>query len=153
MGLGLIKGYGLAMDDQIFVTAAALIDRDGLVFIQKRPQGGSMAGLWEFPGGKVEMGETPETALVRELAEEIGIRVNPSALTPLSFASAPLGQRHLLLLLYVCHEWTGTPQALQAEEVQWIAPAMMRGLPMPPADVPLVEALIHYQASGAHPVK
>lgn len=123
------------------VVAAALIDRAGRVLVQKRPPGKAMAGLWEFPGGKVEPGETPEAALVRELAEELGIVVAEAALTPLTFASAPLPGRHLLLLLYVCRDWSGAPQALDATALAWHAPGAMRALEMPPADEPFVAAL------------
>lgn len=137
----------------IFVAAVALIDREGLILLQKRPLSGSMPGLWEFPGGKVEQGETPEEALSRELREELGIGVEPSAFAPLAFASAPLGEKHLILLLYACHSWTGDPQALYASDLQWVRATDMRSLAMPPADVPLVEALARYQASAAHPVR
>ncbi|TMJ15176.1 MAG: (deoxy)nucleoside triphosphate pyrophosphohydrolase [Alphaproteobacteria bacterium] len=123
------------------VVAAALLGGDGKVLLQQRPEGTAMAGLWEFPGGKIEAGETPEAALVRELAEELGIRVEEGALTPLTFASAPLGERHLLLLLYGCREWSGEPQALHASALKWATPAEMRTLPMPPADLPLIDAL------------
>lgn len=123
------------------VVAAALIDADGRVLLQQRPPGKQMADLWEFPGGKIEPGETPEAALVRELAEELGIGVDPAACRPLTFASAGLDQRHLLLLLYTIRSWTGTPQALEASGLAWVAPAAMHALPMPPADVPLVAML------------
>lgn len=123
------------------VAAAALIDGAGRVLVQQRPPGRQMGGLWEFPGGKLEPGETPEAALVRELAEELGIAVAPGDLVPATFASAPLGDRHLLLLLYVCRTRTGEPQALDAVALRWATPDEMRDLPMPPADAPFVDAL------------
>jgi 8-oxo-dGTP diphosphatase len=128
----------------LLVVAAALIAGDGRVLLQRRAEGRAMAGLWEFPGGKVEPGEAPEGALVRELAEELGIKVDPAALTAAAFASAPLGERHLLLLLYVCRDWIGEPSALDAAELAWVAPADMGVLAMPPADVPLVEWLVRW---------
>lgn len=123
------------------VVAAALVDANGRVLLQCRPPGKQMAGLWEFPGGKVEAGETPEAALARELAEELGICVDQAAMTPLAFASAPLPGRHLLLLLYRITRWGGTPQPLEATDLVWCHPSAMHDLPMPPADVPLVAAL------------
>lgn len=127
------------------VSAAALIDRDGRVLVQKRPVGRSMAGLWEFPGGKCEVGETPEAALIRELKEELGIETHESCLAPACFASEPLGDRHLLLLLYVCRKWEGFVQPLEAPELKWVYPRDLYSLDMPPADRPLIgllEALI-----------
>ena len=123
------------------VVAAALIDDTGRVLVQQRPPGKLMADLWEFPGGKMEPGETPEAALVRELAEELGIAVAAADLIPATFASQPLGDRHLLLLLYVCRRWTGEPQALDAVALRWAAPGELRDLPMPPADAPFVDVL------------
>ena len=125
----------------LLVVAAALVDGEGRVLLQRRPVGRVMAGLWEFPGGKIEPGETPEAALLRELAEELGIEIAPGALAPVSFASAPLGGRHLLLLLYLADRWTGEPQALEAEALAWVAPADMGALAMPPADMPLIAPL------------
>lgn len=127
------------------VVAAALADRDGRVLLQQRRPGRAMAGLWEFPGGKVEPGERPEAALVRELEEELGIHVAPAALAPAAFASAENGGRHMLLLLYLCRDWRGEPRALDASALKWLRPAEMAALPMPPADeplIPLLEALI-----------
>ena len=123
------------------VVAAALTDAQGRVLVQQRAPGRAMAGLWEFPGGKLEAGETPEAALVRELAEELGIEVEPDALTPAAFASEKLGDKHLLLLLYTVRDWSGEPRALDASGLRWAYPAELRHLPMPPADVPLVDAL------------
>ena len=124
------------------VVAAALIDGQGRVLVQQRPPGKSLGGLWEFPGGKIEPGETPEAALVRELAEELGITVGIDALQPVAFASHALAGRHLLLLLYRIDAWRGEPVALEATALAWETPAALRGLPMPPADVPLVDALV-----------
>jgi 8-oxo-dGTP diphosphatase len=123
------------------VVAAALIDGAGRVLVQQRPAGKAMAGLWEFPGGKVEPGEAPEAALARELMEELGIAVLPADLEPLSFASEPLDGRHLLLLLYLARRWTGEPLPLDAAALRWAAPSELADLPMPPADRPLVAAL------------
>lgn len=123
------------------VVAAALVDGEGRILLQKRSAHRAMAGLWEFPGGKVEEGERPEPALVRELREELGIEVDEAGLLPAAFASALNGERHMLLLLYVCREWRGEPQALDSEGLRWEQPRDMHALPMPPADVPLVEAL------------
>ena len=123
------------------VVAAALIDADGRVLVQQRPPGKQMAGLWEFPGGKIEAGETPETALIRELAEELGISVAASCLAPATFASEALGDRHLILLLYICRKWTGLPCALDATAIRWVRIADLYDLPMPPADRPLIGLL------------
>lgn len=126
----------------LLVVAAALIDGEGRVLLQQRPPGKPMAGLWEFPGGKIEPGESPEAALARELHEELGITLSVEDLRPIAFASEPLAGRHLLLLLYTIRRWEGEPEAHHATELRWVAPAAMRDLPMPPADVPLVEALV-----------
>ena len=125
----------------MLVVAAALVDADGRVLLQQRPPGRQMAGLWEFPGGKVENGERPETALVRELEEELGISVEDAALEPATFASAPLGDRHLILLLYLCRRWRGEPQLLEATALKWLTPKQMSPLEMPPADQPLIGLL------------
>ncbi len=127
------------------VVAAALVDADGRILLQQRPPGKSMAGLWEFPGGKIEAGETPEAALIRELHEEIGIDVQAACLAPATFASETLGDRHLLMLLFACRKWRGTPQPLHASALRWARPVEMYALPMPPADIPLIgliEALL-----------
>ena len=128
-------------DHLLPVVAAALVDADGRVLLQQRPAGKSLAGLWEFPGGKVESGETPEDALIRELEEELGIAVPHACLAPAAFASAPLGDRHLLLLLYIARKWVGVPRALEAAALKWVRPADMHALPMPPADRPLIGLL------------
>ena len=125
----------------MIVVAAALDDGDGRILLQQRPLGRQMGGLWEFPGGKIDPGELPEAALVRELREELGIEVKPEALHPACFASAPLGERHLLLLLYHCRCWTGEPQPLDASGHRWVRPSEMRASEMPPADQPLIGLL------------
>jgi 8-oxo-dGTP diphosphatase len=125
----------------MIVVAAALADDAGRVLLQRRAPGRAMAGLWEFPGGKVEPGETPETALARELDEELGIAVDPAAFVPAAFASAPLGGRHMILLLYLCRRWAGVPRALDADALAWLRPGEMDAGAMPPADAPLIPAL------------
>jgi 8-oxo-dGTP diphosphatase len=125
----------------LIVVAAALIDAQARVLLQRRPPGRAMAGLWEFPGGKLEPGETPEEAVVRELREELGIVVPAGAMRPCSFATGQVRDRPLLLLLYLVREWAGEPQALEATALRWETPAGMRSLAMPPADGPLVGAL------------
>jgi 8-oxo-dGTP diphosphatase len=126
----------------LIVAAAALIAVDGHVLLQQRPANGPMPMLWEFPGGKLESGETPEVALVRELNEELGIDVEQAMLKPLSFASEADTHRSLLLLLYMCRQWQGTPKPLHASALRWVKPADMHSFAMPPADQPLVAALI-----------
>lgn len=125
----------------LLVVAAALVDADGRVLLQQRPPGKAMAGLWEFPGGKVEAGETPEAALIRELEEELGIHTHASCLAPAAFASEALGDKHLLLLLYVCRKWEGLPEARHATELKWVRPNQMYAMEMPPADLPLIGLL------------
>jgi len=131
------------------VVAAALIDADGRVLLQRRAPGRAMAGLWEFPGGKVEEGELPEGALVRELAEELGIETDAAALAPACFASAPVGRRHMILLLYSCRRWRGEPRPLDASALKWLLPAEMAAEEMPPADQPLIALLAALIAQGA----
>ena len=128
----------------LFVVAAALLDSEGKVLVQKRPIGKPMAGLWEFPGGKVEFSELPEAALVRELKEELGIDIDLHDLSPLTFASEELEAKHLLLLLYVCNKWAGQIQNHEATAIQWLEPGQLTGLEMPPADIPLVQRLIEF---------
>lgn len=129
----------------LLVVAAALTNEVGEILLQMRPEGRSMAGLWEFPGGKIETGESPESALVRELKEELGVDIDPAALTPFAFASEPLDDRHLLLMLYRCTRWNGVPRALESPELRWVNPLDMDHLPMPPADLPLMRALQNKQ--------
>ena len=123
------------------VVAVALVDAEGRVLLQQRAPERSMAGLWEFPGGKVEMGELPEAALVRELEEELGIQTDTESLVPACFASAPLGERHMILLLYICRNWRGEPRPLDATALAWLRPAEMEADAMPPADRPLIGLL------------
>ena len=125
----------------LLVVACALIDPDRRVLIAQRPEGKSLAGLWEFPGGKVEAGETPEAALIRELEEELGISTKTACLAPLSFASHSYDNFHLLMPLYVCRKWQGTPQAREHTALKWVRAQSLRDYPMPPADEPLVAAL------------
>jgi 8-oxo-dGTP diphosphatase len=125
----------------LFVVAAAIRNEAGRILLQKRPEGRDMAGLWEFPGGKVDGHETPEVALARELEEELGIVVQPSDLAPSCFASAPLASKHLLLLLYVCDQWQGGFEAREGQEMAWFSIDQMYDLSMPPADLPLLPLL------------
>lgn len=122
----------------VLVAAVALIDVEGRVLLAQRPEGKSMAGLWEFPGGKVESAETPEAALVRELHEEIGIDTWKSCLAPLTFASHSYETFHLLMPLYACRKWQGTPMAREGQSLAWVRPNRLRDYPMPPADLPLI---------------
>ena len=123
------------------VVACALVDGDGRVLVAERPAGKSMVGLWEFPGGKVETGETPEAALIRELKEELSIDVTAACLAPLSFASYAYDDFHLLMPLYVCRRWDGQIAPLEGQNTQWLRPRDLFDLPMPPADKPLIAAL------------
>ena len=125
----------------VIVSAVALVDPDGRVLLARRPAGKKMAGLWEFPGGKVEAGETPETALIRELREELDIDTAESCLAPLSFASHAYDDFHLLMLVYVCRKWKGTPRQMEGNELTWVRPARLRDYEMPPADLPLIPVL------------
>ena len=126
------------MPDTLLVAACALIDVDGRVLIAKRPHGKQLAGLWEFPGGKVEKGETPEACLIRELDEELGIEVNEACLAPFVFASHLYETFHMLMPLYLCRRWTGMVQAKEHEALAWVRPEKLSDYPMPPADAPLV---------------
>lgn len=125
----------------VLVAAVALIDADGRVLLAQRPEGKSLAGLWEFPGGKVEPGESPETALIRELEEELGIRTQTSCLAPLTFASHGYEDFHLLMPLFVCRRWEGIVQGREGQALAWVAPNRLRDYPMPPADLPLIPIL------------
>jgi 8-oxo-dGTP diphosphatase len=125
----------------VTVAACALVDSDGRVLLAQRPEGKPMAGLWEFPGGKVEAGETPEQTLIRELEEELSIVVKEACLAPLTFASHTYPEFHLLMPLYVCRRWDGIVTAREGQMLTWVRPNQLRDYPMPPADVPLVAHL------------
>lgn len=125
----------------VLVAAVALIDADGRVLLAQRPEGKTMAGLWEFPGGKVEPGETPEAALIRELDEELGIATWDSCLAPLTFASHGYESFHLLMPVFACRRWDGQPQSREGQALAWVRPTDMRSYPMPPADLPLIPVL------------
>jgi len=125
----------------VLVSAVALIDADGRVLLAQRPEGKLMAGLWEFPGGKVEAGETPEAALIRELHEELGIDTWKSCLAPLTFASHSYDDFHLLMPLFACRRWQGTPHPREGQRLAWVRATALRDYPMPPADVPLIPIL------------
>jgi 8-oxo-dGTP diphosphatase len=126
----------------VLVAACALVDADGRVLIAQRPVGKSMAGLWEFPGGKVEPGERPEQTLIRELNEELRITVHEACLSPLTFASHAYRDFHLLMPLYVCRKWEGSVTAREGQKVAWVRPNRLRDYPMPPADEPLIAHLL-----------
>lgn len=126
----------------VLVSAVALIDADGRVLLTQRPEGKDMAGLWEFPGGKIEPGELPEAALAREMREELGIEMCERCASPLTFVSHSYEKFHLLMMLYVCRKWEGIPTPLEGQKLTWKFPREMSALPMPPADLPLVAALI-----------
>jgi len=125
----------------VLVSAAALVDRDGRVLIAQRPEGKAMAGLWEFPGGKVEPGESPEAALIRELKEELGLDVTAACLAPFVFASHAYETFHLLMPLFLCRKWSGVPEAREHAGLKWVRPKDMGAFPMPPADAPLIAHL------------
>ncbi len=124
------------------VVACALIDADNRVLVTQRPEGKALAGLWEFPGGKLEAGERPERALIRELREELGIDVKEACLAPLTFASYAYEEFHLLMPLYVCRRWEGVPVPQEMQAIRWVRPGKLRDLAMPPADEPLIPPLI-----------
>ncbi len=126
----------------LLVVACALIDADGRVLIAQRPEGKQLGGLWEFPGGKIDVGERPEEALIRELAEELGVEVKAPCLAPLTFASHAYPDFHLLMPLYVCRRWTGFAAAREHQALKWVFPKKLREFPMPPADAPLIPPLI-----------
>jgi 8-oxo-dGTP diphosphatase len=133
---------GVVSVNLVLVVACALVDADARVLIAQRPAGKPMAGLWEFPGGKIEAGERPEQTLIRELKEELGITVNEACLAPLTFASHGYPDFHLLMPLYVCRRWKGTVTALEGQRLAWVRPNRLRDFPMPPADEPLVSHLM-----------
>ncbi|MHA1189483.1 MAG: (deoxy)nucleoside triphosphate pyrophosphohydrolase [Alphaproteobacteria bacterium] len=125
----------------LIVVACALVDIDGRVLITRRPPGKPMAGLWEFPGGKLDPGETPEAAIIREMDEELGVNITESCLAPLTFASHDYPKFHLLMALFVCRRWTGTPVPREDQHLKWVRPNRLRDFPMPPADEPLISHL------------
>ncbi|MBZ9939375.1 8-oxo-dGTP diphosphatase MutT [Mesorhizobium sp. BR1-1-16] len=130
------------MSRLLLVVACALVDPDNRVLIAQRPEGKSLAGLWEFPGGKVDAGEAPEAALIRELREELGIETKEACLAPLTFASHAYDDFHLLMPLYVCRRWTGTPESREGQALKWVRAKALRDYPMPPADLPLIAPLV-----------
>jgi 8-oxo-dGTP diphosphatase len=132
----------------VLVAACVLLDADGRLLIAKRPEGRPLAGLWEFPGGKVEHGETPEHALVRELAEELGVEIAIADLAPLTFASHGYREFHLLMPLYLCRRWRGTLAAHEGQELAWVTPGELDGYQMPPADEPLKAVLLRLLADA-----
>ncbi|WP_288430010.1 8-oxo-dGTP diphosphatase MutT [uncultured Agrobacterium sp.] len=125
----------------LLVAACALVDQDGRILLAQRPEGKSLAGLWEFPGGKVEQGETPEETLVRELEEELGIKTKVPCLAPLTFASHTYETFHLLMPLYVCRRYEGIPRGMEGQAIKWVKPQALRDYPMPPADEPMIPYL------------
>jgi 8-oxo-dGTP diphosphatase len=141
-GLPIIGARRAVSAKLLLVAACALVDVDGRVLLAQRPAGKTMAGLWEFPGGKIEDGERPEQTLIRELKEELGITVSEPCLAPLTFASHSYPDFHLLMPLYVCRRWEGTVAANEAQQLAWVKPNRLRDYEMPPADVPLVSHLM-----------
>lgn len=129
------------MTKMVLVAACALIDADNRILLAQRPEGKSLAGLWEFPGGKVEAGESPEDALIRELREELGIETKVACLAPLTFASHSYETFHLLMPLYVCRRFEGIPRSLEGQALKWVRARDLRNYPMPPADLPLIPFL------------
>ena len=132
---------GKTLEKLLHVVAVALVDAAGKILIQRRPEGTQMAGLWEFPGGKIDSGETPDDALRRELVEELGVEIDIAELAPLTFASQTLADKHLLLMLYLCRSWKGEPRALHASEIEWVWPIDLYERDMPPADAPFIPIL------------
>ena len=130
------------MSRLLLVVACALVDPDNRILIAQRPEGKSLAGLWEFPGGKVDAGESPEAALIRELREELGVETKEACLAPLTFASHAYDDFHLLMPLYICRRWEGTPVSREAQALKWVRPGKLRDLAMPPADEPLIPPLV-----------
>ncbi|WP_119309856.1 8-oxo-dGTP diphosphatase MutT [Cohaesibacter haloalkalitolerans] len=126
----------------LLVVAVALVDEDNRILIAQRPEGKNLAGLWEFPGGKLEAGERPEVALVRELEEELGIKTKEACLAPLTFASHAYDEFHLLMPLYICRRWEGVPQSQEGQALKWVRAGALRDFPMPPADLPLIAPLV-----------
>lgn len=128
----------------VLVSALAMVDADGRVLLGQRPEGKHLAGMWEFPGGKVDAGELPEAALIREIREELGVELCETCFAPLGFISHEYEKFHLLMLLYVAHRWEGIPHSREGQALTWKRPADMRALAMPPADVPLIHVLEEY---------
>ena len=126
----------------VLVVAVALVDTDNRILLAQRPEGKALAGLWEFPGGKIEPGERPEDALIRECREELGIEIKPPCLAPLTFASHAYDDFHLLMPLYVCRKWQGFVQPREGQALKWVRPQALRDYPMPPADAPLIPHLV-----------
>jgi 8-oxo-dGTP diphosphatase len=139
--VGALQPPPAARPPLVLVAAVVLVDPDGRVLLAQRPAGKAMAGLWEFPGGKLDPGETPEAALIRELAEELGIDVAASCLAPFAFASHAYPDFHLLMPLYVCRKWAGIPTPREGQHLRWVRPARLADYPMPPADKPLLALL------------